>query len=270
VDLKTPYKTVSSLYETEPWGFESEDKFLNAAVHYELYLKEGYNPEAEGLMILGICKEGSCMVSVISLQTVRKEQNRIIIDPGHGGVDGGATSCTGKLESTYNLEISLRLRDLFHLLGYPTYIIRTTDTSVYTKGDTIAAQKMSDLKERVRIVNQEDRSILISIHQNNFQDSRYSGAQVFYPETKYSRELAENLQSALVQSINLGSSRKVKKASGIYLMEHIQCPGILVECGFLSNPEEEAKLSSPGYQQKLCCVVAATVKQFIEKGYANT
>ena len=207
------------------------------------------------------------MVSVISLQTVRKEQNRIIIDPGHGGVDGGATSCTGKLESTYNLEISLRLRDLFHLLGYPTYMIRTTDTSVYIKGDTIAAQKMSDLKERVRIVNETENNILVSIHQNLFSDSRYSGAQVFYADTGGSRQLAETLQHSFVDTLNPGSKRKVKKAEGIYLMEHIENPGILVECGFLSNPEEENKLNDPEYQRKLCCVIATAVAEFAN---ANT
>jgi len=183
----------------------------------------------------------------------------LVIDPGHGGVDGGATSCTGKLESAYNLQISLRLRDLFHLLGYRTRMIRTTDTSIYTTGETIAVQKMSDLKERVRIANERENNVLISVHQNYFADSKYSGAQVFYPDTTGSKELAEALQTALVTALNPGSNRKCKKSSGIYLMEHIQCTGVLIECGFLSNPSEEAKLSDAAYQQKLCCVIAATV-----------
>ena len=191
----------------------------------------------------------------------------VVIDAGHGGIDGGATSCTGKLESAYNLEISLRLRDLFHMLGYPTYMVRTTDTSVYTKGDTIAAQKMSDLKERVRAVNASDKNILVSIHQNLFSDSRYSGAQVFYADTEGSRKLAETLQSSFVNTLNPGSKRKAKKAEGIYLMEHIENPGILVECGFLSNPEEEHKLNAPDYQKKLCCLIAAAVAEFAN---ANT
>lgn len=209
-------------------------------------------------------------VTVFSEQEARKGRGCIVIDPGHGGVDGGATSCTGKLESAYNLEIALRLRDVFHLLGYPTRMIRTTDTSIYTKGDTIAAQKMSDLKERVRIVNESENNILVSIHQNNFSDSRYSGAQVFYAATEGSRELAEFMQTALVRAVNPGSNRKIKQAKGIYLMEHIENPGILVECGFLSNPEEEHKLGSPEYQKKLCCVIAAVTAEFMEKGYANT
>ena len=223
-----------------------------------------------GVAIFAFCILGSQTVSVLALQELRSKQHRIVIDPGHGGIDGGATSCTGKPESSYNLEITLRLRDLFHLLGYPTRMIRTTDTSIYTKGETIAAQKLSDLKERLKISNESEQQILISVHQNYFADSRYSGAQVFYGTTHGSKLLAEALQSAFVTSLNPGSKRMAKQAEGIYLMEHIQVPGILVECGFLSNPEEEAKLRTTYYQQKVCCLIATTVAEFLERGYANT
>ena len=180
------------------------------------------------------CRTVSVMVEAAPL----KRGNCIIIDAGHGGEDGGATSCRGILESTYNLEISLRLNDLFHLLGYDTRMIRTTDTSIYTKG-------------------------LLSIHQNNFTDSRYSGAQVFYAGTEGSAQLAKLLQERLVSTLNPGSNRKCKKSDGVYLMEHIDCTGVLIECGFLSNAEEEAKLSCSTYQKKLCCVIAATVSQYL-------
>ena len=187
----------------------------------------------------------------------------IVIDPGHGGEDGGATSCTGRLESTYNLEISLRLNDLLRLLGCETRMIRTTDTSVYTKGETIAQKKASDLKERVRIVNETENALLLSIHQNNFPDSRYSGAQVFYAGTQGSEALAKKLQQNLVASLNPGSNRKSKRSDGVYLMEHIDCTGVLIECGFLSNAAEEARLKSPEYQKRLCCVIAATVREYL-------
>lgn len=187
----------------------------------------------------------------------------IILDAGHGGVDGGATSCTGKLESGFNLEIVLRLNDLFHLLGYDTKMIRTTDTSVYTKGETIAQKKVSDLKERVRIVNETENALLLSIHQNNFSDGKYSGAQVFYGKAGDSEPLAKALQTAFVSSLNPGSKRQCKKSDGIYLMEHIACTGVLIECGFLSHVQEEARLRTPEYQQKICCVIAATVSTFL-------
>ena len=202
-------------------------------------------------------------VTVFSENAPIKRKNIIVIDPGHGGVDGGATSCTGVLESRFNLEISLRLNDLFHFLGYQTKMIRTEDISVYREGDTIARKKISDLKERVRMVGEEENPVLLSIHQNYFHDGQYSGAQVFYGPGEESKNLAAELQRGFVKHMNPGSKRQEKKSSGIYLMEHISCPGVLIECGFLSNPQEEAKLRTKSYQQNLCCVMASTVAKFL-------
>lgn len=208
---------------------------------------------------LGTVLLGSRAVTTMAESAPIARQRIFVIDAGHGGEDGGAASCTGVSESRINLEIALRLDDLLHLLGHETVMIRTTDKSVYTQGDSIAAKKVSDLKQRVSIVNGTENALLVSIHQNQFPDSRYSGAQVFYAPSEESRLLAENLQSAFVQTLNPGSSRKCKKAEGIYLMQHITAPGILIECGFLSNPEEEAALRNPDYQKKLCTVIAAVV-----------
>lgn len=206
---------------------------------------------------------GSRTVTAIADSAPIPREHCIIIDPGHGGEDGGATSCTGIVESVYNLDISLRLNDLFHLLGYETKIIRTTDISVYTKGETIAQKKVSDLKERVRIANETENTLLLSIHQNNYPDSRYSGVQVFYAPTEGSEALAKQLQSSLMANLHPKTKRDARKSSGVYLMEHIRCPGVLIECGFLSNPEEEAKLRDSTYQKKMCCVIAATVSQYL-------
>lgn len=205
---------------------------------------------------------GSSAVTVIAEQMPIEREHCFIIDAGHGGVDGGATSCTGKLESSFNLEIALRLNDLMQFLGYDTKMIRTTDISVYTKGETIAQKKVSDLKERVRICNETDGAVLLSIHQNTFSDSQYSGAQVFYGSAEGSELLAKSAQKAFVEALNPGSRRQAKRADGVYLMEHIECPGILIECGFLSNPEEEAKLRSEAYQKQLCCVIAAVASNY--------
>lgn len=193
----------------------------------------------------------------------------VIIDAGHGGVDGGATSCTGVLESSINLQIALRLEDLMHLLGYDTKMIRTTDISVYTDGSTIAQKKISDLKERVRMINTVENGLLVSIHQNQFPDSRYSGAQVFYAKAPDSELLAKQLQTAFVGTLNPGSRRLAKKSQGIYLMENIQCTGILIECGFLSNPQEEALLRDPAYQKKLCSVIASNLCLYLDRQTVN-
>ena len=205
----------------------------------------------------------SRVITVISEGLPIDDRRCIIIDAGHGGMDGGAISCTGKSESGINLEIALRLEDLFHLLGYQTKMIRREDISVYTKGETIAQKKVSDLKERVRICNETQNGILVSIHQNQFTDSRYSGAQAFYGKDEDSKKLAHQVQSAF-QMMDPNNKRENKKANGVYLMEHIQCPGILVECGFLSNPEEEAKLRTATYQQQICCTIVASVSNFLD------
>lgn len=193
----------------------------------------------------------------------QKVAHSVIIDAGHGGVDGGAVSCTGVYESAINLEISLKINDLMHLLGVQTIMIRDTDRSVYTSGDTIAAKKISDIKERVRVVNTAPNALLVSIHQNNFHDSRYSGAQVFYNACAESKELASIIQTAFRENLNSNNKRQIKRSSGVYLMEHINCPGILIECGFLSNSAEEAMLRNEVYQKRLSCIIAATVCQYL-------
>ena len=191
------------------------------------------------------------------------EHKYVVIDAGHGGVDGGAVSCTGTYESQINLEIALKLNDLMHLLGIRIVMIRDTDRSVYTEGETIAAKKVSDIKERLRIVNTTPNALFLSIHQNNFQDSRYSGTQVFYNDQPDSKLLAGQLQASFRENINPANKRQIKKSSGVYLMEHINCTGVLIECGFLSNHHEESLLQNPDYQRKICAVIAATVSQYL-------
>ena len=206
---------------------------------------------------------GSRAVSVLSENATKLNRNTVVVDAGHGGVDGGATSCTGILESKFNLEIALKLKDLLNLLGINTLMIRDTDCSVYTEGETISQKKISDLKERVRIVNSTENALLISIHQNLFTDGKYSGAQVFYAPTEGSQFLAKTMQNNFIKTLNPNSRRQEKKSDTIYLMQHINCIGVLVECGFLSNPQEEYLLRTSEYQQKVCSVIACSVSNFL-------
>lgn len=206
---------------------------------------------------------GNQAVETVSEMMPVERLHRIVIDAGHGGEDGGAVSCTGKSESGYNLQIALRLNDLLRLLGYDTVMIRSTDTSVYTSGQTISQKKVSDLKQRVRIVNRTGSAVLLSIHQNTFPEEKYSGAQVFYGKAAGSEALAKELQQELVAALNPGSSRRAKQGSGIYLLDKINTTGVLIECGFLSNHQEEARLRSPDYQKKLCCVISTATARFL-------
>ena len=183
----------------------------------------------------------------------------LIIDAGHGGEDGGATSCTGRLESEYNLAIALRLEEMMQFLGYQTMMIRRTDTAVYTKGETIAQKKVDDLKNRVKTVNDMPGAVLLSIHQNYFPQAQYNGAQVFYANSTESKALADAIQTAFATTLNPGSRRTTKAGKGIYLLEKCEKIGVLVECGFLSNIQEEQKLSDPSYQKQVAAVIAAAV-----------
>lgn len=211
------------------------------------------------LICLTLAEIGSRTVTVIQTSTGQPKRSLIILDAGHGGIDGGALSCTGVPESQINLQITNRLNDMLHLLGYRTVMLRTSDTSLHTEGNTIASQKVSDLKHRVETVNNQSPALMISIHQNTFSDKRYSGAQVFYAADDESTVTAQQLQANFIRILNPNSKRKAKKATGIYLMEHIHCPGILIECGFLTNEQEEALLRNENYQKKVSAVVAATV-----------
>ena len=192
----------------------------------------------------------------------------VVIDPGHGGEDGGASSKNGVLESQLNLEISLRVRDLFALLGVKTAMIRETDTAVYTGTcNTIREKKVSDIKNRVQMVNAAPNALLVSIHQNYFEQSKYDGAQVFYAKTDGSKDLAERTQQLLREALDKGNHREAKQAQSVYLMEHIKCTGILVECGFLSNAHEEANLRDADYQKKLAAAICAAVRGYISEGW---
>lgn len=204
-----------------------------------------------------ICAAFLASDSVTTMVENAPIENRtcIIVDAGHGGIDGGATSCTGVLESQFNLQIACRLDDFLHFLGYKTIMTRITDTSIYTEGVTIAQQKLSDLKQRVKIVNDTQNGILISIHQNTYPDAQYHGAQVFYANDDVSRSLAQALQTGFKAVLDPNNNRRAKAASGVYLMQNIQRPGVLIECGFISNPQEESLLRDERYQIKLVGVI---------------
>lgn len=217
---------------------------------------------AMGLVLSAV--GGSKLITTISENSSIENRTCIIIDAGHGGVDGGATSCTGILESKMNLDIALRLEDLCHLLGFNTKMIRRSDMSIHTEGNSIAAKKISDLRQRVKIVNETENAILISIHQNYFSESKYSGTQFFYAKTGGSKELAKQMQDSIKLHIAASNTRQPKVADGVFLMQHIDCTAVLVECGFISNPEEEAKLRDQTYQNKLCSVIVATLSNYLD------
>ena len=177
----------------------------------------------------------------------------IVIDPGHGGEDGGTCGKSGVLEKDINLDISLMLAGLFDDAGYNVILTRDGDYSVCDPElDTVAARKASDIKKRTEICNFSGADMVISIHQNYFEQSKYYGAQVFYGRNEKSVKLAENIQSRIKEDIQPENSREIKPGGeSIYLLNNATIPAVIVECGFLSNSAEERKLIETDYQRKL-------------------
>lgn len=184
----------------------------------------------------------------------------VVIDPGHGGEDGGAVSPGGVSESQINLAVSLRVNDLLHFAGQRTLLTRSEDVTISDEGlDTMRQRKSSDLKNRVRIVEETENSILLSIHQNSLPSSPVThGAQVFWNRQEGAKALAEQIQETLNVGINVGNEKHPRQIpDSIYLMKNITAPGVLVECGFLSNAPETERLQDPDYQLRLAAAIAA-------------
>lgn len=193
------------------------------------------------------------------------EPPTVVIDAGHGGEDGGAVSVSGVRESGLNLEIALRLNDMLRLLGQRTVMVRTQDISVHSPDAvSVSEKKVSDIRNRVALVNETPCALLVSIHQNQFPESKYRGAQVFYAATEGSEALAAALQDDLRTQVDPKNHRQCKAAQDIYLLSHIECTAVLVECGFLSNPQEEQLLRNGDYQKKLAAAIGCGIRNYLE------
>ena len=199
-------------------------------------------------------------LSVFHTTEIRTTPSTIIIDPGHGGEDGGAVSSDGMKESQINLDISIRLNDLLKFAGAQTLMTRNADVSISDPGlQTIRKRKVSDLHNRVDLVHQAENALLLSIHQNSLPSSPVThGAQVFWNQQNGAETAAVIIQDSLNSAINLGNNKNARKIpDSIYLMNHISAPGILVECGFLSNAAETAMLRDSDYQVKLAAAITS-------------
>ena len=184
----------------------------------------------------------------------------VVIDAGHGGEDGGAVSGTGVKESHLNLVVAQRIDELFRFTGNRTVMTRREDVSICDDGlNTIRKRKASDLQNRVTLVNTTPYAILISIHQNSLPSSVITrGAQVFWNTQDGAQELAVSIQDVLNAVVNTGNEKQAKSIPNtIYLTKHALAPSVVVECGFLSNPEETALLQQSPHQLKLAVSVTA-------------
>ena len=188
----------------------------------------------------------------------------LVIDAGHGGFDGGAVSERGVSEQAINLSVAQRVRALACFFGVQTAMTRTDEGALdYDPSRSVRENKIADIHARERIVQSIPSPVFVSIHLNKFSDPQYHGAQVFYSaNSAFGKPLAEALQSALISGCDPENRRQAKQAeSSVYLMRALTCPAVIVECGFLSNPDEETRLADENYHKKLAvCIVTGYLR----------
>lgn len=191
-----------------------------------------------------------------------ERKGTIVLDPGHGGDDPGMTGASGINEKKLNLIYAKKLQELLEASGYRIVLTRKTEEGLY---DADAAHKKAqDMQRRVGIIAQENPLITVSIHQNSYQDPAVSGPQVFYYEHSAEGEkLAKCIQERMNSELSEARSRVEKSNSSYYILKRSQGPTVIVECGFLSNPEEEARLQEASYQERVCAAVCAGILEYL-------
>lgn len=209
-------------------------------------------------LVLGILQISDSSRYVQVSQSVADNKIKVIIDPGHGGVDCGAVAVDSTLEKDINLQIALILNDLLKMSGAEVIMTRTEDISIHDESaKTIRAKKVSDIHNRFEILKDNPDYLFISIHQNKFSDSRYSGAQLFYsPNNAQSVNLARCIQTSFSQYLQKDNEREIKKCStDVYLIYHAESNAVLCECGFLSNKNELENLKNTEYQKQVAICI---------------
>lgn len=190
----------------------------------------------------------------------------VVIDPGHGGFDPGKIGINGALEKDINLSIAMKLKNFLELNDCEVIMTRELDEGLDSKGDS--SKKASDMRNRVRRIQEVKPDIAISIHQNSFTEQSSKGAQVFfYTKSSEGKEMAEIIQEQLKKSIKDGNHRVSKSNDTYYLFKHVPCPMVIVECGFLSNPKEADQLLDEKYQEKMAWAIHLGVMNYLSNGF---
>lgn len=221
--------------------------------------------------IITVIVVGLVFVSVNNDNDITEQSNSntspvIIIDAGHGNPDGGAVSSDGTQEQYINLDIARKINEYLQELGYETIMTRTDDDSIHDpSADTIRQKKVSDIHNRLKIIQDNPDSIFVSVHLNYYTESKYNGAQVFYsPNDVKSEHLAQCIQNSVVSLLQPDNTRQIKKSdSSIFLLYHSTVPSVMVECGFLSNPEETRKLKEDDYRRQMATAICKGIIKYI-------
>jgi N-acetylmuramoyl-L-alanine amidase len=204
--------------------------------------------------------------TVMSASSVEQNRPTVILDAGHGGEDGGAVSQSGAAEKSLNLSIALTLGDMLRACGVDVIYTRTDDNGLYD-GAVPGHRKMTDLKNRLAVREAHPDAVFLSIHMNTFSDPRYDGMQVFYSvNDPTSALLAEHLRGTNKMYLQPDNQRACKAAnSSIYLLDRARGTSVLAECGFLSNPEEAARLMTAEYREQIAAVLCIGILNYIKE-----
>lgn len=188
---------------------------------------------------------------------------KVVIDPGHGGNDPGGIGVSGVLEKDVNLSVALFLKANLESQGMEVIMTRDTDKALYSN-ESSTNKKKEDLAKRIEIITETNPDFVLCIHQNIFTDAKYSGAQVFYyQESEESARLAACLQAQLIAGVDPDNTRVPKSNMNYYMLKNSPVPIVIVECGFLTNAEEEAKLGTEEYQRKLAWNIYLGTMQYL-------
>ena len=201
----------------------------------------------------------------------QKPTKTVVLDAGHGFPDGGAIGMNGTIESTLNLKITTTAEKLLRKKGYRVILTRCNEDSLSDNGKTISEKKRNDMKKRLEITNNSGADIFVSIHMNKYTDSRYRGAQVIYSSNFVQSEtLADVIQNELCKLTENKSKRTHLEApKSIYLLKNACIPAVIVECGFLSNFEEEQLLLTEDYRNKVAEAIVCGIENYYKKEYSE-
>ena len=195
-------------------------------------------------------------------QITSSAETRYIIDAGHGVPDGGTVGKDGTTEQELNLAIALKVSSHLSQMGIGHQMTRTDENSIFTEGDTIHTKKVSDIRRRIAIAEENPKATLISIHMNSYPDKSVRGIQVFYSASDdVAKDLAQKIQDEFNQQLQPQNTKVIKTIpKNIYLFSHIENPSVLIECGFLSNDQELEHLKNEEYQNQITQIIADTLK----------
>ena len=191
--------------------------------------------------------------NIIATMATPATSKTIVVDAGHGGEDGGAVASDGVMEADINLKIALKLQNLLEQSGATVILTRSDENAIYNLDKkTLIDKKNSDIKNRVKIGNNSSADIFVSIHLNKIPQSEYYGWQTFFKDgSEEGKRLATCIQNNLNEAIQKENKRVPLKINNVYIIKHVEIPISIVECGFLSNPEEREQLEDNSYQNKL-------------------